>query len=176
MKIKNKIALLFFVLSIVFALVSIPFSAALSRSNLERRATAKVVNDENGILKLKGFANNNYDLNGSYKNFGAITNNSNQNILLTITINPDYSILHLFTRFGLRIGSQVSEFTINSSSPKQITVQLSPGQEVDVQAYLTQNLFHSLNVDFQFNASDITGTYTVKLSNTSRTPRNIVCY
>ncbi len=173
---KNKYTKIFFILSLLFALVSLPYSAAISQGRLERTATARVVNDENGLIMLKGFQNKSYDLSGNYYSFGTITNNSNRIMKLTVTIQPDFNILHLFSRFGIKIGAEEIEFRYGASSPRQISLILSPGQVMEVKASLIQNILSTLTVDFQFTATDAAGSYTIRLSNTPRSPRRIHCY
>ncbi|MDF2538612.1 MAG: hypothetical protein K0S76_1633 [Herbinix sp.] len=178
MRHKSKIAALFFILSLVFALLSLPFSGALTRGSMDRAAYAKVVEDKNGVLKLIGFDDKYYDLKNKNKseNVGSITNNTIQNITLSVTIAPDFTIYHILSRFELKIGDKVSEFRFGSSSPKQVTLTLKPGQTVEVSASLSANLFGVLSTQFYFTATDNAGTYTMQLGHTQRTPRRIHCY
>ena len=176
MILRKRAASLFFILSLLFALLSMPVSAAISQGRLERGAVARVAEDDKGILQLKGFSNEAYDMNGSYSSFGSITNNTNQSIILTVTVKPEYTLNHLFSRFGIKIGSEVCEFRFSSSSPKKITLTMKPGQRIDVQAYLIQNLFSMLTTEFEFTAKDASGTYTMQLASTSRTPRRMITY
>lgn len=176
MKLKNKLAMLSFLLSLIFICYSTPFSGALSQGRMERAATARVVDDEDGLLKLKGFNNKSYDLNGSYTKFGSIVNNTNQIIILTVTIEPDYNIQNLSTRFNVKIGNAKAKFNSSHTSQKQVSISLIPGQAIDVHASLKQNFFSSLLVKFHFEASDLAGTYTMQLGDTIDTPRHILCY
>lgn len=176
MRKKYKSAKIFFILSLLSLLISMPYSAALSQGRLERSATARVTDDENGFLKLKGFANRAYNMNGSYQVVGTITNNSYQTISLAVTVKPDFSLYHLFTRLGVRIGSSAYEFRIQTSAPRQFFLSLVPGQTIEVQAYLQQNFINVLTTEFEFTAADSTGTYTVKFSDTPRSPRRINLY
>lgn len=176
MRKKYQSAKLFFILSFLTALISLPYSGALSQSRLERAATARVSDDENGLLRLRGFSNKAYNLNGSYQIVGTVTNNANQTISLAVTVKPDFNVYHLFTRLGVRIGSVSYEFRYGTSSPRQYFLTLAPGQSIEVQAYLQQNFFNVLTAEFEFTAADSAGTYTVKLSGTPKSPRRINLY
>lgn len=173
---RKRAAAVFFVLSLSFAVFSMPFGAAISQVRLERNAAARVADDEKGVLQLKGFQNKSYDMNGSYSKFGSINNNSNQILLLTVTVNPEFTLNNLHSRFGVKIGSQTCEFRLGSSSPRQITLMLQPGQVMEVQAYFKQNLFSSLTIEFEFAAKDSSGTFSMQLVSTSRSPRRITVY
>lgn len=172
---KNKIALVFFILSLVFAFVSMPFSAALKSEKLDRGTSAMVVDDGNGALKLQGFNDTIYTLNWKYTSIGSITNNTNQTLTLTITIIPDFSTVKSSCEYGIKIGSVENVFTNSSSSPKQATITLTPGQIADVQGYLIQNKSEPLSTEFQFSAKNAAGAYVMQFNNTVKTPRRIVC-
>lgn len=173
---KNKTAVLFFILSLVFALVSIQSSSALSQGKIERNASASVADDENGVLILNGFNNRVYDMKNGYTRFGSITNNTNQTIKLTVTITPDITgINNIYTKFGVKIKNKTIELRYKDSS-KQAELTLSPGQVVDVKAYLTGNILTTVPVEFAFTAADTTGIFKIQLESTDRTPRRIVCY
>lgn len=176
MILRNKVAQVFFILSLVFALISMPVSGALSQGKLNRDATARVADDENALLKLKGFNDMTYNMNGGYTSFGSITNNTNRTITLTVTITPDLKgIGNIFTRLGIKIGTEASEFRYYAA-PKQVTLTLSPGQNIDVKGYMIQNMFTAVTTEFSFTAVDNTGTFTMQLGSTSKTPRRIICY
>lgn len=175
MKNKNKTAAVFFILSLVFALVSIPYSAALNGGKMERTASAFVADDENGILKLTGFNNKYYDLNSTYTSVGSITNNTSQNLKLTVTICPEFSLNHIFSKFGIKLGTTKYEFKMSNSNPCEVALDLSSGQTVDVTAYLTQNYFGPLKIAFKISAVDSTGACSIQINDTDSTPRRIIC-
>ncbi len=176
MRKKYRSAKLFFILSLLTALISLPYSAALSQSRLERSASARVSGDENGILKIKGFSNNSYNMVGAYQSVGTITNNSNQTLSLAVTVRPDFNIYHLFTRLGIRIGSSSYDFRYGNSAARRFSATLAPGHSIEVQANMIQNFLAVLTTEFEFTASDSTGTFTMKLSDTPKSPRRINLY
>lgn len=173
---RKRIAYLFFLMGLVFAMISIPYSAAMNRIFLERKANIDVADDSNGAISLIGFHNKAYEMNGKYKNYGTITNNTRQILQLTVTIKPNYQIYHLLTRCGVMIGSKECEFRYNSSSAKQIILIMNPKDSFEAKAYLSGNIFYALDIEFQFSATDSTGSFTIEMKNTSSAPRCISLY
>ncbi|MFT4146153.1 MAG: hypothetical protein QM644_17010 [Mobilitalea sp.] len=172
---KRKLTIIFIILSIVFAILSMPMSGALSTGKLERNTSLRVVGDTQGVLKLEGFQNKTINMNNRYTNFGTITNNTLQIMKLTIIITPEINWFNAISTLGIKIGNEIVEFRYLASSPLQIVVTLSPGQTVNASSFLINNVT-SIKTTFQFLATDLGGTYTIKLSDSANAPRNIICY
>ncbi len=175
MRTKRKTYLLFFILSLIFAVVSMPYSGALSTGKLERTASAKIVSDDKGILKLDGFQNKLYNMNNKYANFGTITNNTMQIVKLTVVVCPEINWMNALSTFRVKIGNEEGEFSYLFSSPKKIVITLNPGQTVNAAASLVNNAT-SLRTSFQFTATNADGSYSAQLTDKINTPRNIVCF
>jgi len=173
---KNRIAVILFILSGLLALSVIPYSAAINRIMLDRNADVTLAEDNKAVLKLTGFHNESYDMNSTYKSFGSITNNTGHTIKLIVTVIPDFQIYHMFSGLGLSIGNKDCEFRYSSASPKQITLTMPSGQTIEAKAYFINYLFYPMLVEFQFNASDTAGTFTITIANTQSTPRCINLY
>lgn len=173
---RKRIAYLFLLIGLAFAISSIPYSAALNRISLERKANVTVVDDSVGVLSLIGFNDKAYNMNGKYNYFGTITNNTGKVLQLTVTIKPNYQIYHLLTRCGVMIGSKECEFRYNTSSAKQLMLTMNPKDTIETKAYLTSNIFYALDIEFQFFATDSTGSFTIEMKNTFGTPRCISLY
>jgi hypothetical protein len=175
MRRKYKTARIFFILSLFTALVSLPASAAVSRGKLERSVTAWIAGDENGIISISGFSDKTYEMNGSYRMVGSIQNKSNSTISLKVRVKPDYTNEHLYTRLGIRIGSDSYEFRYGTEE-RQFLVSLTPGQTVEVRAFMILNFFQVLPVDFEFEATDAGGSLQIELGETYGAPRRIYLY
>lgn len=83
---RKAVTSLFFILSSVFMIFSLPYSGALSYGKMKRDAYATVVNDGMAFLELHGFENQIYDFDKDFECFGSITNNSEHVINLMVTI------------------------------------------------------------------------------------------
>ena len=173
---RSRMAFLLLILGGLLLAAALPGSMALNQIMLQRSAAVRLAEDRTAVLGLTGFNNKTYDMGGTYKSFGTVTNNSGCTIILTVTVIPDFQLYHLFSGFGLAIGGKTCEFSYYTSSPKQITLTLASGQTVEAKAYFTNNLFYLLAVDFKFSAVDTAGTFTIKLTNTQSTPRHINLY
>ena len=174
---KKRITSLLLFISIFFAYLAIQDSAAISSLSLRRNTSALVSNDQNGVLKLEGFANPQYTkLGTSYTKVGSITNQSNQplNINVIMTPNQVFGVIRAYS-LGVRIGSQTCVIRSNTISQK-LSISLMPGQSMDVQMNLTNSLLDFIVTSFSFEASDNTKTYQVYITDTSSTPRRILTY
>jgi hypothetical protein len=159
----------------IFAVMSLKSSSALSTLRFDRNASAAVTNDNSSVLMLVGFENKTYSVNSKYTSFGSVTNNSKQVMNLKVTISPE--ILwnnNKNTWFGIKIGTETAEFRNNNSSPKQVLLSLNPGQTAEAQAALTQSL-GTIRASFQFWATDPYGNYSIQLNDTVKSPRRIIC-
>jgi hypothetical protein len=174
---KHKITALFLTISLIFAILSLPNSSAISSGRLERGATADVVSDSAAVLKLEGLSGQNiYNIDKDYDRIGSITNNTNQSINLTVDITPDLIYVISNYKLNVKIGNKVTEFKKNKDSTQSVTISLAPRQAVDIQASLHNNLLGWVNTSFRFTAEDISGTYSMQLNDTQRTPRRFTCY
>jgi len=175
--VKKKIAAIFFILGLVFALPSLLQSAAISQGSMERSAYAKVAKDQNALLRLDGFdGSKTYNPNSPYTKVGSIMNNTNQSIILKVTVKPDFSsVKNKNYQMGIMIGTITCEFNSESGTSQQITMTLLPNQSVDVQAYLKKNQSSYVTTSFDFAVTNDTGTYQMMLSDTPNTPRRIIC-
>lgn len=171
---KFKFTSALFLLSIIFAVLSMQFSGALSQGWMDRTASAQVVNDNTALLKLDGFQNKSYDMSNKFASYGSITNNTNQAMKLTVTITPGYSN-NKNGSFSIKLGTETADFKYNNSATKQVMLTLAPGQSIDAQASFDKNLV-SATASFQFTATNDTGTYTIQLGDTAKTPRRITLY
>lgn len=176
MRKRRRAASLFFILGGILLLSAIPCSAAINRIMLERETKVRLAQDCNAVLKLTGFDNEAYDMNGSYKSFGSITNQTGQTIKLMVTVSPDYQIYHMFGRLGIKLGNEACEFSYSYCASKQLTLTIPAGQTVDAKAYLVNNFLYSLPVNFKFSAADTAGSFTLILEDTQDTPRRIYLY
>lgn len=173
---RNRAAAIFLILGLLFMITSIPFSAAINRLTLSRDTDVKLAEDNNAVLKLTGFQNVSYDMDNKYKGFGTITNNTSENLKVTVTVIPDFQIYHFLTKVGVEIGKDSNVFGYHSSAPKQLSVIMAPGEVTEVKAYIFHNLNYPLFIEFQFTATDMAGTFTVSLLNTSNSPRCVYLY
>lgn len=172
-----KKTIMFFALSLAFALISLELSGAISWGRLERRAIAQIAEDSNGFLKLEGLDNGYYDINNKFSKVGAITNNSNQVINLTVTIIPSLLLVNTKNyKLGIRIGNKVVNFNRKSDTVRQIELQLSPGQSVDIEASGRNKQQAVISTSFSFTATDEKRSYTLQLNDDMNTPRRIICY
>lgn len=179
MNLKNKTALIFFLLSFIFAIFSIPLSGAISYGRIERNAFATVAGDSSAALELTGFNGNAYSLKKNYENIGSITNHLHQPITLTVTIQPDFSgITNKNCWFGIEIGTIISVFEIETGpvTSKQVEIRLEPGESADVQAAVQHNESRDIIVSFRFAARDEAGNLLFELNDTPYVPRRIICY
>jgi hypothetical protein len=175
MRIKRKIPAIFYILGIIFFILSMPISGALSTVKLDRTASARVVDDNKGALKLEGFQNKAYNMNHKYKQFGTITNNTMQIMKLSVVITPEIGLLNALSTHSVKIGNEEQDFYFGSCFPKQIITTISPGQTLDVSATLANNIT-SIKTSFQFTATNLDGSYTMQLTDSIHSPRNIICY
>ena len=172
---KNKLPYLLFALSLLFAIISMPNTAALGEVNLERDAFASLSSDSNGVLKLEGIDNRVYNLDNKFNQVGTITNNSKQQLYLTVTITPDFSV-GLVSQIKIKMDDSVVIFNRNSKTSQQIQLTLSPGETMNIEGSYSKNIILPATVSFQFTATDKLGTYTMNLYDTQKTPRRITCY
>ncbi|HWT76466.1 MAG TPA: hypothetical protein VN258_17350 [Mobilitalea sp.] len=175
---KKGITLLFFTLSLIFSLVTLPNSAAIGAASFSRNATASVSKDNQAILKLDGFdLSQIYSVDKNYSKVGSITNNSNQILILTISITPDLTnINNKNYHMGIKIGNASCMFMKNSDSTQQITQTIMPGETLDVQIYLSKNQSDYVTTSFRINAVDTAGTFSMSLDDTQNTPRRMIIY
>ena len=175
MRSKRKMTSIFFILSILFAILSMPISGALTTGKLQRTTSAKVVEDSKGALKLEGFQNKSINTNHKYSNFGTVSNNTNQIMRLTVTVMPEIGWLNVLSSLRFKIGTEELDFSFGSGSPKQITLILSPGQTINASASLVNNIT-GIKTSFQFTATNPDASYSMLLSDSVNSPRNITCY
>lgn len=176
---RKAVTSLFFILSSVFMIFSLPYSGALSYGKMKRDAYATVVNDGMAFLELHGFENQIYDFDKDFECFGSITNNSEHVINLMVTIHSFHiAVPTPSCHFRIKIGETdvKLKFTSGVASPEKIELNIEPGQCVDVQALLKHNQEGIVIASFQFEATDAAGKYTVKLNDTLKTPRRIICF
>jgi hypothetical protein len=173
---KHRLTNLFFVVGFLFAILSLPSSAALSKAMFERKASFKVASDLNATLKLNGFDGKTVNkISKHYKALGSVTNNSNETIELTVTIRPDFSeFKKKFYWFGIKIGDEIRVFEVDTPQVQQVTLELVPGQMFDVQLGLQRNQSNDLVVSFDFTAVAKSGTFNIQLYDTDQTPRRII--
>lgn len=166
-KLKNNIAIVFFVLGLLFALSSLANSGALSEGMLERNAKAKITDDSEGLLELKGFNNNLiYDLDKDYEAVGSITNNSNTALDIIINIKPDYSLItnkNLWN--GVKIGNETCEFSFTSQVPQEIRLRLDSKQSVNVEVAVSHNQSREIITGFEFTGLGTDGVLKIELGN-----------
>lgn len=178
MKPRNIIAAVLFILSLIFAMLSMPFSGAISYGKLERPAFAKVADDEYAALALEGFKNGIYNMKKRYRKFGAITNNTERELIVDIIIVTEFpEVTNKNFWFGIRFGEyEPIIFDHNSDSCKSIQLLLAPGQSMDAMAAVQRNQSRNVITSFQFIARDSAGSYQINLSDTHDAPRRIICY
>lgn len=164
-------------LSLFFTLLGLQDSSALSTASVTRSAMASISNDDRGLLVLEGLDGREYDLDKSYSTVGSITNNTNQTIQLTTRITPDFGLTNNNGyKLSVKIADEVVEFKHKSDSTKQITVKLEPGQRVEVQGALKNNHLAVIVTALDFIAVDSSGTSTMQLNDTLKTPRRFISY
>ncbi len=176
--IRRKLPLILLSISLIFGLIAMPKSAAITINNLSRNATSVVSADSNAVVKLEGFNSSQYTkLNSNYSKVGSITNNSNQVMNINVIMTPSqvFSIFKTY-QLGVKIGSSSCVFRNNTASTQQLAVSLMPGQSIDVQMSLTNNLLDFISTSFTINAYDNTKTYSLSIQDTSSSPRRILTY
>jgi hypothetical protein len=176
MKHVNRMKSLFFVLAILFSLLSITNSGAISQGRMERQTYARISADDKALLQLEGFRNGIYDMENQYRRFGSITNNSDQEIKLTVTIHPYFlDMKNKNSWFGVKIKSNIVQFHADSV-PGQISVVLLPRETVHVEAALHPGQNTTVLSSFQFTAADAAGNFITLLDDTLQNPRRMICY
>jgi|BioPla2DNA2_1021312.scaffolds.fasta_scaffold15514_3 hypothetical protein len=175
--IKKMIIIGMFALSLVFALISFQGSSALDGGRLHRNTMAMVSQDSKGALGLIGFdGKTKQKINNNYKTLGNIVNNTNQTMIVTTTIQADFSEANtLLVSMGMYVGDQYRLFN-RLLTQNQVTFQLKPGEELDLKAKLFLNNQKDVTLSFAFEASDLSGNYQMKLKDTKYTPRRMICY
>jgi hypothetical protein len=174
---KNIIAFTFILLGLIFSFLSMPVSGALNSGRFERTATAWVADDRNAMLLLKGLDNQNYNLDINYSNIGIITNNTNQKITLTVVVTADFGGLNNKNcNLGIMIGNKANVIRNDITPFIKIVTELAPGQSADVSAFLDRNQNNLVKVSFDITAENSQGTFSMKLTGTGKTPRQIYCY
>ncbi|MDF2541559.1 MAG: hypothetical protein K0S47_1277 [Herbinix sp.] len=177
MILKKIYAPVFFILSFVFALLSMGYSGAINQGKLVRETIARVAADEDGLLKLDGLDNNIYNVNNKDIIIGSITNHSGQKIELTVTLVTEYLwINNKNSWYRIKIGDKVSDFHYKNELEKQVTLILEPGQKVDVRGSMQNNLHAFASTSFYFTAKDTAGTYTMQFGDSIDSPRRVICY
>jgi len=172
---RRKVSVMFFTLSILFAILSMPFGGALSSGKLERNAIARIAGDDEGILKLNGFHNNYYNMNNKYTEFGTITNNTMEKMNLTVAVTPQFNLLNAGSTFKIKLGTKEMIFHFGATPTKQISISLDPKETVNVSAFLVNNIT-GIYSSFQFTATNTDGTYSMVLQNSKDIPRGVICY
>jgi hypothetical protein len=174
---RYRLITLFLSLSLIFALFSIPVSGALSGDKLDRSAAAWVAGDKNAALTINGLSDATYDLDNKYSNIGIITNNTNHEIILCITVTADFlSTQSRNCILGFKIGSQTGEIINNGINTTNLTVTLPPLKAVNFQAFLDRNQNHAVTATFSYTATNTDGSLSMQLNDTPDTPRRISCY
>lgn len=175
--IRRKLPLLFLIISLIFGLIAMPNSAAVTINSMKRETKALISSDSNGMLRLEGFNSSQYmKLNSNYSKVGSITNNSNQTININVVMTPTqvFGVIGAY-QLGVKIGTSSCVIRRNTTS-QQLAVSLMPGQTIDVMMYMTNSLLDYISTSFTINASDNTKTYHLSLPDTSATPRRILTY
>ncbi len=175
MRNKKHITSICLFMSLIFAILSMPLSAAISQGSLERQVSARIVKDSEGIIKIIGLDDISHDIDHKYKNLGSVKNNTTETITLSVTVKPDFGY-NIFSKLSIKIGPSANEFRYLSSSPKQVSAVLSPGEEIAIEGTLIQNLWGVIPVDFDITATSGTGSFAIWLNSTSRTPRRVNLY
>ena len=175
--IRKRLTLILLTISLIFALIAMPNSAAVTIKSLNRDTKAIVSNDNNAVLKLEGFDSSQYiKLSNSYNKVGSITNNSNQSINLNVVMTPTqmFGIIGAY-QLGVKMGSASCIIRSNTTS-QQLAISLMPGQTIDLQMNITNSLLDFISTSFTISASDSTKTYNISLPDTTSTPRRILTY
>ena len=176
MRFRYKKTVILLSLSVLFALLSIPFSGALNQVKLERDVAVWVADDRNAVLELNGLDGLSYNLNKNYRNVGTITNNSNQEINLTIKVTPDFASNTKKNEWlGIEIENTAIVFTDNTDKSETVTVTLEPRQSANVRAAIKNSQKKTIDVAFDITAENASGDY-IHLNDTLRSPRHIYCY
>lgn len=175
---KYRTAILFLLLSLTFAIVSLPNSSALSQGSLQREVMAKISDDISGIIKLEGIDGNRVlDITNKFETIGAITNQSKQTVHITLNIATNIlSANNKNIRLEYKIGNEIRVFSFEFNQPKQFTLQLQPGQKIDIQTALSNNSNVIMTSTFDLTVRDEAGAITLRLNDTSSTPRRLLCY
>ncbi len=175
--IRRKLPLVLIIIGLLFGLIAMQDSAALSSFTMNRQTKAQVSSDNAALLKLEGFNSSQYmKLSSYYSKVGSITNNSSQPLNLNISVAPTqvFSIIRAY-QLGIKIGTSSCILRSNTSS-QQLTVSLMPGQSVDIQMNLTNSLLDFISTSFIIQASDNTRSLNLTLSDSDSTPRRILTY
>ncbi len=167
-----------FIICLVFALFSLPDSAALNSGSLERKARVLLAEDKEAAFELKGLDGRKaYNLNKNYAIIGTIRNNGNNILILSVMVSQDSTMIkNKNYEMGIRIGGNTVKFCYNSISSQRIDILLIPGQAMDIQAAISRNQSKEVTTSFDFTAADIGSAYTVVLGDTDRSPRRFLCY
>jgi len=175
--IRRRLTLILLAVSLIFALIAMPNSAAVTIKSMNRDAKAIVSSDTNAVLKLEGFDSLQYiKLSNNYSKVGSITNNSNQTINLNVVMTPTqvFGIIGAY-QLGVKMGSATCIIRSNTTS-QQLSISLMPSQTIDLQMYITNSILNFISTSFTINASDSTKTYNISLPDTTSTPRRILTY
>jgi hypothetical protein len=175
---KYKIAFIFLTCSLFFALLSLQDSSALSKVSFDRDVKAKIVSDSNSILKLEGLdGKKSYDIEEDFTTVGYITNQSDQVMELVITATPEilYATNNSY-KFYVKVDNNICEFRHNMDVSQQMTLMLSPGQKIEMEAGLKYNKAALVVTSLQISASDMGKTYQIQLTDTTETPRRFTVY
>lgn len=168
---------LFLVLGLVFALVALDESGALSRNNMERALQAVVASDSSAALTLVGFDNPILvisNVNKKYFDVGSITNHYRYPINLTVTITPDFArVTNKNYWLGINLGGVVREFISSVQQPAQITLTLQPSQSAAIQVALTGNQAREVFIYFGITAAGTDGVVTMVLNDSPDSPRRM---
>lgn len=176
MKRKNTIILL--MIGLLLAIFSLPTSGALSGTGLSRYTVARIASsDTTAALKLDGIHGTSLtisNINKKYFYLGTITNNSNQQLSITMTVTPDFSQLSTKNYWlGIQIGSGIIEFTSTSSPSQSLVFTLAPGQTETIYGALQGNQAREIILSFSFTATNTAnGTYIV-VKDTAANPRRV---
>lgn len=177
MKSQYRAAAVFLMLSLVFALMSMPDSSALNRGRFARQASARISKDENALLELDGLNDMRFDAGSEYTGAGSITNNTDALLNIKVRISPDFSsINNKNCILGIRLGLTSRYFTYYSTEPEEIILLLLPRQSINVQVSIDKNANKELPVSFDITANDIGGRMIMHIRDTKAAPRRIICY
>ena len=175
--VRKVFGILCYTLGILCTIASLQSTAAINSTKLERDAIAVIAKDQNAFVQLEGLeATKRYDLNGSYRKVGSITNNSNQELYMVVVLSPDDNYRRSNYRLKLKLGGEDAEIK-KTTKDTLLYLTLSPGQSLPIQASLTnKNNTNNINLSFQFLITDSSLSYSVTLGDTQRSPRRMICY
>lgn len=174
----KKITVLFLALSLMFTAISLQDSSALSYGYFERRVAVRTAEDANAVLKLEGLSGNRLlNLDNNYQRVGSITNQSKREINLRIKITPDITVVIPSNyKLDFKIGKSRVSFSKNTAPTAEFLLRISPGETVDLEGSLMNNLFGIVTVSLDFTAEASDRSFALRLEDTINSRRRILCY